>query len=73
MRPHDFRRLALAHELLARAVPVAPMPSRQARPGDSGTWPPSTRPGAGSCDPAGPGLGFEASVPAQPEVTFGLM
>ena len=73
MRAHDFRRLALAHELLARAVPAAPLPVRQTLPGDPGAWAPSLRAGMASRDPAGAGRRFEASVPVPPEAALGLM
>ncbi len=71
MRAHDFRRLALAHELLARAVPA--VPARQTLPGDPSAWAPGLRAGMASRDPAGAGLGFEASVPVTPEAALGLM
>ena len=73
MRAHDFRRLALAHELLARAVPAAPVPTRQTLPRDPSAWTPSMRAGMASHDPAGAGLGFEASVPVRSDAALGLM
>ena len=73
MRAHDFRRLALAHELLARAVPAAPVPVRPPLPCDPGVWAPGLRAGILSGDAADAGLGFEASVPAPPEAALGLI
>ena len=73
MRAHDFRRLALAHELLARAVPAGPVPVRQTLPGDPSAWTSSMRAGMAARDPAGTGLGFEASLPVPPEAALGLM
>lgn len=73
MRAHDFRRLALAHELLARAVPAAPVPVRQTLPCDPSAWAPALRAGMASRDPAGSGPGFEAPVPVPPEAALGLM
>ena len=73
MRAHDFRRLALAHELLARAVPAAPVPVRQTLPGDPSAWTPTLRAGMASRDPAGAGLRFEASVPVRSDAALGLM
>ena len=73
MRAHDFRRLALAHELLARAVPAAPMPVRHTLPCDPSAWAPGLRAGMASRDAAGAGLGFEAPVAVPPEAALGLM
>jgi len=73
MRAHDFRRLALAHELLARAVPAAPAPVRQTLPCDPSAWAPALRAGTASRDPAEAALGFDTSVPAPPEAALGLM
>jgi len=73
MRAHDFRRLALAHELLTRAVPPAPVPTRQTMPCDPSAWPPALSAGVVSRDPAAAGLGFEPSVPALPKAALALI
>ena len=81
MSPHDFRRLALAHELLSRAVPSSQASLREDLPRELASWPSSpARPDMAAarsaeepCEQAGPAPGLEAAAQVRFVTALSLM